>query len=109
MTNFQTKEIQIGDDLYYLRKFKAMKGLEVQREVLESGAFSEEGVNVAKLKPEILRDIIVNGCTKGSIRFDNAKFDEHFSGKYMELYQLVAEILMFNFADPNEQPDVTEE
>ena len=96
---FQTKEVEVGGEIYNLRKFKALTGLAVQKEIHEAGLFSEEGINVMALTPEQIFKIISNGCTKGSIAFDAKTFDNHFAGLYMEIYQLVAEILMFNFAD----------
>ena len=98
---FQTKEVEVGGEIYNLKKFKALTGLAVQKEIHEAGLFSEEGINVMALTPEQIFKIISNGCSKGSIAFDQKTFDNHFAGKYMEIYQLVAEILLFNFADPN--------
>ena len=101
LNSFQTKEVEVGGEIYNLKKFKALVGLAVQKEIHEAGLFTEEGINVMALTPEQIFKIISNGCSKGSIAFDSKVFDNHFAGKYMEIYQLVAEILMFNFADPN--------
>ena len=98
---FHTKEVEVGGEVYNLKKFKAMIGLAIQKKIHESNLFTEEGINVMALEPEDLRDIIMHGCSKGSINFDTKGFDSHFAGKYMEVFQLVAEILLFNFADPN--------
>lgn len=105
---FQTKEVEVGGEIYNLKKFKALTGLAVQKEIHEAGLFSEEGINVMALTPEQILKIISNGCSKGSIAFDQKTFDNHFAGKYMEIYQLVAEILMFNFADPNAEAAIEE-
>ena len=111
MTNlqtFQTKEIEVGGEIYNLRKFRALTGLSVQKEIHEAGLFSDEGINVMALTPEQIFKIISNGCSKGSMAFDTKSFDNHFAGKYMEVYQLLAEILMFNFADPNAEAAIEE-
>lgn len=107
---FQTKEVEVGGEIYNLKKFKALTGLAVQKEIHEAGLFSDEGINVMALTPEQILKIISNGCSKGSIAFDQKTFDNHFAGKYMEIYQLVAEILMFNFADnsPNDEAAIEE-
>ncbi len=98
---YQTKEVEVGGEIYNLKKFKALIGLAVQKEIHEAGLFTDEGINVMALTPEQILKIISNGCSKGSIAFDQKTFDNHFTGKYMEIYHLVAEILMYNFADPN--------
>ena len=98
---YQTKEVEVGGEIYNLKKFKALIGLAVQKEIHEAGLFTDDGINVMALTPEQILKIISNGCSKGSIAFDQKTFDNHFAGKYMEIYHLVAEILMYNFADPN--------
>lgn len=98
---YQTKEVEVGGEIYNLKKFKALIGLAVQKEIHEAGLFTDEGINVMALTPEQILKIISNGCSKGSIAFDQKTFDNHFAGKYMEIYHLVAEVLMYNFADPN--------
>lgn len=110
LSAYQTKEVEVGGEIYNLRKFKALIGLAVQKEIHEAGLFTEDGINVMALTPEQIFKIISNGCSKGSMAFDTKSFDNHFAGKYMEIYQLVAEILMYNFADnsPNGEA-VTEE
>ena len=101
LNSFQTKELEIEGEVFNLKKFRALTGLSVQREIHEAGLFTEEGINVMALTPEQIFKIISNGCSKGSVSFDQKTFDNFFSGRYMMIYQLVAEILMFNFADPN--------
>jgi len=97
---YQTKEVEISGEIFHLKKFKAMIGLAVQKEIHEAGLFTDDGINVMALTPEQILKIISNGCSKGSIAFDQKTFDNHFAGKYMEIYHLVAEVLMYNFADP---------
>ena len=99
LSMYQTKELEIEGEIYNLKKFKALTGLAVQKEIHEAGLFTEEGINVMALTPEQIFKIISNGCSKGSMAFDTKTFDNFFSGRYMMIYQLVAEILMYNFAD----------
>lgn len=106
---YQTKEVEVGGEIYNLKKFKAMDGLAIQKEIHEAGLFTDDGINVMALSPEAILKIISKGCSKGSMAFDQKAFDNHFAGKYMEIFQLVAEALMFNFSDPNAQTDDTEE
>ena len=97
---FQSKEIEIEGEVYNLRKFKALVGLGIQKEIHDAKLFSDEGINVMALTPDQIFKIISNGCSKGSVAFDQKTFDNHFAGRYMTIYQLVAEVLMFNYADP---------
>ena len=102
------KELSIGGSLYIIRKFKALQGLEFQKHIYECGLFSEEnGVNVMAIEPEVMRDMIVACVALGGVNFTNEKFDTHFSGKYMEVFELVSEILIFNFF-PNVESDSEE-
>jgi len=105
---YQTKEVEVGGEIYNLKKFKALIGLAVQKEIHEAGLFTDDGINVMALTPEQILKIISNGCSKGSVAFDQKTFDNHFAGKYMEIYHLVAEILMYNFADPNAEAAIEE-
>lgn len=105
---YQSKEVEVGGEIYNLKKFKAMVGLAIQKEIHEAGLFTEDGINVMALSPEAILKIISNGCSKGSVSFDQKTFDNHFAGKYMEIFQLVAEVLMFNFSDPNVEADSEE-
>lgn len=101
---FEQKEVTIGDSAYYLKKFKTMKGLELQQKIMDA-TDAEGGFNPAKLSPETIRELVVNGCSKGSIAFDNKKFDDTFAGKLSEVMMLAMEIIMFNFIDPNDLAD----
>lgn len=98
---FNSKEVTVGNEIYHLKKFKALKGLQLQQQVFNSGMITEEGVNVMALDAELIADIIISGCSKGSVNFDMKKFDSHFAGKYTEMFTLVSEILVYNFF-PNE-------
>ena len=100
ISSFQTKEVEIEGEIFNLKKFRALTGLSVQKEIHEAGLFTDDGVNVMALTPEQIFKIISNGCSKGSISFDQKTFDNFFAGRYMAIYHLVAEVLMYNFADP---------
>lgn len=105
---FEQKEVTIGDATYYLKKFKTMKGLELQQKMMEA-TDPEGGFNPAKLSPEVIREVVVNGCSKGSITLDNKKFDDAFAGKLNEVIMLAMEIIVFNFIDPNDLADDSSE
>lgn len=109
LSQFQTKEVEVGGEIYHLKKFKALIGLSIQKEIHDVGLFTEEGINVMALSPEQILKIIANGCSKGSVSFDQKTFDNHFAGKYMEIYTLVAEVLAYNFADPNVEAGTEEQ
>jgi len=94
---FNSKEVEVGGEIYHLKKFKALKGLEVQRKIFKSGMITDEGVDIMALEPELIADIIIHGCSKGSVNFDMKKFDVTFAGKYTEMFTLVAEVITWNF------------
>lgn len=108
LNSFQTKEVEVGGEIYNLRKFRALAGLSIQKDIHDCGLFGEEGIDVMKLSPELIFKIVSNGCSKGSISFDQKAFDSHFAGKYSAIFQLVALVLEYNFADPLEE-NATEE
>ncbi|MOA13487.1 hypothetical protein D3C78_1335420 [compost metagenome] len=96
---FDTKEVEIGGEIYSIKKMKALIGLRVQKKIYESGMISESGINVLALEPETIMEIVINGASKGSVSFDEKKFNVEFAARFNELYMLVAEILQFNFSD----------
>lgn len=104
---FNSKEVEVGGQLYHLKKFKAMKGLQIQKQVSESGMITDEGVNIMALDADLIADIVINGCSKGSVNFDIKKFDNEFAGRLTDIYTLTAEIITYNFfpdvADSEEQ------
>lgn len=108
LNSFQTKEVEVGGEIYNLRKFRALAGLSIQKDIHDAGLFSEEGINVMALNPEQIFKVISLGCSKGSVAFDQKTFDNHFAGKYTEIFQLLALVLEYNFADPLEE-NATEE
>lgn len=108
MEQFQTKEVEVGGDTFILKKIKALPALRIQKKVYESGMISEDGVDVLKLDPEVIMEIVTQGCTKGSVTIDAKKFDTLFAGKITAVYQLVSEILMYNFFSEGEDEAASE-
>jgi hypothetical protein len=109
LSSYQTQEIEIEGEVFNLKKFRALMGLGIQKEIHECGLFGDEGIDVMKLSPELIFKIISNGCSKGSLSFDQKTFDSHFAGKYSAIFQLVAASLEYNYSNPNAQTDDTEE
>jgi len=101
LSSYQTKEVEVEGDVYNLKKYRALMGLSIQKEIHDCGLFGEEGIDVMKLSPELIFKIVSNGCSKGSISFDQKAFDSHFAGKYSAIFQLVALSLEYNYSDPN--------
>lgn len=101
LSSYQTKEVEIDGEIYNLKKYRALTGLGIQKEIHECGLFTEDGIDVMKLSPELIFKIVSNGCSKGSMAFDQKTFDTHFAGKYITIFQLVAASLEYNFMDPN--------
>ena len=108
LSSYQTREVEVEGEVYNLKKYRALMGLSIQKEIHDAGLFSEEGINVMALNPEQIFKVISLGCSKGSVAFDQKTFDNHFAGKYAEIFQLLALVLEYNFADPLEE-NATEE
>lgn len=97
----QFKEVEVGGTTYIVKQLKALKGLSLQQKIFNSGFLSDEGIDMSKLDPELIADLIISGAAKGSVNFDMKKFDNEFAGKYAEIYQLALHVIEFNFLDPN--------
>jgi hypothetical protein len=110
------KTIKIGEEDFIINSFPATKGLKLLKQItkLVGPAFSElikggaEGtdINPVSLAMEKLFDNLdavdvetlvkelVSSASKGSISIN---FDMEFSGDYVKLFNLVKEIVEFNF------------
>lgn len=97
----QFKEVEVGGTTYIIKQLKALAGLKFQQKIFSSGFLTDDGIDMSKLDPELIADLIVNGVAKGSVNFDMKKFDTEFAGKYAEIYQLALHVIEFNFLDPN--------
>jgi hypothetical protein len=111
----EQKQVTIGKDSYLLNQFGAIEGLKYQKalaqvilpaiaEITKSGASSEEDTlsigmaklaeNIDKIDEHMIEAMVVRGATKDNIAIN---FDNEFAGRYMELFLLLKEIVMFNF------------
>ncbi|QDP60439.1 MAG: hypothetical protein GOVbin1096_67 [Prokaryotic dsDNA virus sp.] len=111
----EQKEVQVGEDTYLLHQFGAIEGLKYQKalaqvllpaiaEISKAGELSEESAisigmnklaeNIDKIDERMIEAMVVRGATKNNMAVN---FDNEFAGKYMQLFQLVKEIVMFNF------------
>lgn len=110
---FKQKEVTIGDTVYHLTQFPASKGIVYQKKIAKVAlpVFAEivkgdEGDNVFgkvidrvwdnldQLDEQFIKELVVTGATKGNMAI---QFDIEFAGDYMRLFELVKEIVMFNF------------
>lgn len=83
MSEVVVKEIDgVG---YVLKLFPAMVGLSFISRLEREG-----------MSPEVIRDVIVKGCSIGSSGMTEAKFNTQFAGKYKPMMELFAEILQHN-------------
>lgn len=108
------KEVEIDGEKYILTQFTAMKGLKYQKklakivlpalaEIVKSSE-SEQNVfgkviekvweNLDQIDEELIKELVVTGATKNNVSIN---FDFEFAGEYVKLFELVKEILMFNF------------
>lgn len=111
----EQKEVTIGENTYLLHQFGAIEGLKYQKalaqvllpaiaEISKAGEMSESSAisigmnklaeNIDKVDERMIEAMVVRGATKNNMAIN---FDNEFAGKYMQLFQLVKEIVMFNF------------
>lgn len=97
-------EKEVDDEKYILKTFPTMVGLGIQHKMQVDG-----------MSPELTREVIIKGCSKGSMDFDNKSFDKAFAGRYAHMFKLLGEIMKHNFGDmedeesPNVESDSSEE
>lgn len=94
---------EIGGTEYVLKYFPTTKGLQILTRMQNNG-----------FSAEVIEEVIIGGCSIGSVAMDKKKFDSQFRGKYAELMELFAEILKYNKMFPEEEDesgneDVSEE
>lgn len=112
----ESKEIEIDGVKYTLTQFKAMKGLGYQKKLAKillpiiseivkgeevatnafGAALGKLSESLDELEPEFIKELIVEGASKGSMAIN---FDLEFAGKYVSLFKLVQEIIEYNFKD----------
>lgn len=112
----EQKEVTIGQDTYLLHQFGALEGLKYQKalaqvilpaiaEISKGGegmsessaisiGMSKLAENIDKVDERMIEAMVVRGATKNNMAIN---FDKDFAGKYAELFQLLKEIVMFNF------------
>ena len=54
--------------------------------------------NLDALDEQFIKELVVNGCTVGSMAFTDSSFDSEFAGEYGKLFKLLREIVEFNFS-----------
>lgn len=111
----EQKEVTISGNNYLLHQFGAMEGLKYQKalaqvllpaiaEITKAGEMSEESAisigmakladNIDKVDERMIEAMVTRGATKNNMAIN---VDNEFAGKYMELFLLVKEIILFNF------------
>lgn len=111
----EQKTVTVGGQDYLLNQFGALEGIKYQKalaavllpaiaEISKGGEMSEESAisigmtklaeNIDKVDERMIEAMVVRGATKNNMQIN---FDNEFAGKYMELFQLLKEIVMFNF------------
>ncbi len=95
----EQKDLELDGEKYLLSVFTATVGLNFQYRLGQEG-----------LSPDLVKDLVMKGCTKGSVQIDAKLFDRHFAGKYGHLFRLAEEIIKYNFDDiaPNVESDSEE-
>lgn len=90
---------EIGGTKYVLRLFNTTDGLNIMKKLFTSGGFDDD----------VIKDVITKGVSIGSTSIDAKKFDNHFRGKYTELFELFNHVLVFNNMEINEKSEGSEE
>lgn len=103
----EEKRVVIGEKEFLLVAFDAMYGIKVMGQL---GTHQGESMT----NPDFIKGMVLKGArhSNGS-EVTGAWFDKYFSKKYEQLFELVAEIIAFNFGevgdDPNAEGDTSEE
>lgn len=102
----------IGSDEFIITQFPATKGLKYQKhlaklllpafaEISKSGsetpiilALEKLAENIDLIQEDILKEMVVTGATKGT---STINFDIEFAGNYGNLFNLLKEIVVFNY------------
>lgn len=110
----EQKTVTINGQEYLLNQFGAIEGLKYQKALAQvllpaiaeitKNADSEASAisigmtklaeNIDKVDEKMIEAMVIRGATKNNLTIN---FDNEFAGKYMELFQLVKEIVLFNF------------
>lgn len=111
----EQKTVTVGGEEYLLNQFGAIEGLKYQKalaavilpaiaEISKNGDGSDESAmsiamgklaeNIDRVDERMIEAMVIRGATKNNMSIN---FDNEFAGKYMQLFQLVKEIVMFNF------------
>jgi len=111
----EQKTVEIGGKSYLLNQFGAIEGLRYQKalarvilpaiaEISKSGGLSEGEAlsigmsklaeNIDKVDEKMIEAMVTRGATVDNMAIN---FDNQFAGKYLELFQLLKEIVLFNF------------
>lgn len=109
------KEVVIGGDSYLLTSLPATKGLKLLKQItklvgpafgeLSKGGADQEGPGVSGAIEKLVENLdnvdvenlvkeLVSSASKGSVAIS---FDHEFSGEYAKLFELVKEIVEFNY------------
>lgn len=88
-----SKEISLDGDTYKIVAYPAMTGLDFQYKMGQG------------ITPELIRDMVFKGCSKGGMSFNQESFDKTFSGKLPKLMKLFEAIAEFNYTDPLDESD----
>lgn len=105
---FDTKEHTIGDNVYTLKKFPTIPGMQIRKELFQIHQEGNGGVPPVEFQIRV----ICEGATVNSIQIDKKKFETHFRGKYDEMDEVFGAILDFNFnsgGDEGKAQDATAE
>lgn len=111
----EQKTVTISGEDYLLQQFGAIEGLKYQKalaqvilpaiaEISAAGEMSEQSAiavgmsklaeNIDKIDEKMIEAMVVRGATKNNLGIN---FDNEFAGKYVELFNLLKEIVLFNF------------
>lgn len=110
----EQKTVTISGKEYLLHQFGAIEGLKYQKALaqvllpaiaeISKGAESEQSAiaigmsklaeNIDKVDEKMIEAMVVRGATVDNMAIN---FDNHFAGKYTDLFKLLGEIVLFNF------------
>lgn len=102
----EEKTVTVGGKEFLIVAFDTVYGLKVMGQL---GTHQGESMS----NPDFIKGMITKGVRHGNgTEMTGVWFDKYFSKKYDQLFELVAEVIAFNFGelgeDPNAESDTSE-
>lgn len=90
--------VEIGGKTFLITAFDAVYGMKVMGQLA-----THQGESMTN--PDFVKGMVLKATKVDNKQMTSEWFDKYFSKKYEQLFQLVQEIIAFNFGDMSEDPN----